>query len=141
MKRALIIVDHGSTREAANRLLEDLAQQVRGLTRDAVYAAHMELAQPTLGQAFDQAVGGGAEFIYVFPYFLAPGRHSREDIPRMCAEAGTRHPRVRWHCGAPIGLDHLIAQLIVHRMRRCEQLNYECDECPDDQSCHPSGEW
>jgi sirohydrochlorin ferrochelatase len=141
MKRALIIADHGSTHEAANQMLEALAEQLRGITTDSVYAAHMELAEPTVGQAFDAAVADGAEFVFVFPYFLAPGRHSREDIPRLCVEAAVRHPGVGWHCSGPIGLDRMLAQLIVRRVRRCAQYEYECGECPEIHLCSPPGEW
>lgn len=140
MRRALIIVDHGSKAEAANRMLESLAEQVQRLTTDRVYFSHMELAPPTIAQAFDAAVLDGAESIFVFPYFLAPGRHSREDIPRMCAEAAARHPGLDWHCSGPIGLDKMLAQLIVHRVRRCEQHEYTCEDCPDANECRPAGE-
>ena len=135
MNRALIIVDHGSQLPAANHLLEQVAEQVQRLTTDAVYPAHMELAAPSIADAFDAAVAGGAEFIFVFPYFLTPGRHSREDIPRFAAAAAARHPAVRWHCAGPIGLDPMLAQLIVRRVRRCEQHEWECDECPDAKYC------
>jgi sirohydrochlorin ferrochelatase len=141
MRRALIIVDHGSKLEAANRMLELLARQVQRLTTDTVYFAHMELADPSLDQAFDAAVADGADTLFIFPYFLAPGRHSREDIPRMAAQAAARHPGVQWHCSGPIGLDKMLAQLIVHRVRRCEQHEYTCDECPDIKHCQPAGEW
>lgn len=116
MPRALIIVDHGSRRDAANRMLDDIAAMVQARTSDRVYAAHMELAEPTIAQAFDRAVADGADFVFIFPYFLSPGRHSREDIPRMCADAAARHPGVRWHCSGPIGLDAIMAELIIHRV-------------------------
>ena len=141
MNRAVIIVDHGSKLAAANQMLESLAGQVQRLTTDAVYFAHMDLAEPTIEQAFDAAVAGGADTVFVFPYFLAPGRHSREDIPRMAAQAAARHPGLRWHCSGPIGLDKMLAQLIVRRVRRREQHEYTCDECPDVNYCRPAGEW
>lgn len=140
MKRALIIVDHGSKVEAANRMLESLAAQVQRLTTDSVYFAHMDLAAPSIDQAFDAAVADGADMVFVFPYFLSHGRHSREDIPRMSAEAASRHPGLEWHCSGPIGLDKMLAQLIVHRVRRCEQHEHNCDECPDVENCRPPGE-
>jgi len=136
MTRAIIIVDHGSRRPAANRMLEEVAAQLRGMTTDQVYAAHMELGEPSIGQAFDRAVGDGADDVFVFPYFLSPGRHSREDIPRMCAEAAGRHPGVRWHCSGPIGLDRLMAELILRRVRQCEASSFTCDDCPDAGLCH-----
>lgn len=141
MKRALIIVDHGSKLEAANQMLASVAQQVQRLTTDLVFHAHMDLAEPTIGQAFDAAVEQGADSVFIFPYFLAPGRHSREDIPRMSAEAAARHPGVQWHCSGPIGLDKMLAQLIVRRVRRCEQHEYACEECPDAKYCRPGGDW
>ncbi len=140
MKRAIIVVDHGSTREAANRMLEDLAGLLRQRSADPVYPAHMELAEPTVAQAFDRAVAAGAEFVFVFPYFLSPGRHSREDIPRMCAQAAARHPGLRWHCSGPVGLDPIMAELILHRVRTCEQQGLRCEQCPDQAFCRPTSE-
>jgi len=97
---------------------------VRGLTTDAVYTAHMGLAAPTIAEAFDAAVAAGADHVFVFPYSLAPGRHSRQDMPRMCAEAAARHPGIRWHCGGPIGLDPALGRLIVHRVEQCPPDEY-----------------
>lgn len=140
MSRAIIIVDHGSKREAANRMLDDVAGQLREMTTDRVYPAHMELAEPTVAQAFDAAVANGATEVFVFPYFLSPGRHSREDIPRMCAEAAADHPGLRWHCSGPIGLDRMMAELILRRVRQCEHHGYACDDCPDSEICHPAND-
>ena len=139
MRRAIIIVDHGSTREAANRMLDDMATLLRQRTADPIYPAHMELAEPTIGQAFDAATAEGADFVFVFPYFLSPGRHSREDIPRMCTQAAARHPGVNWHCSGPIGLDPLMAELILRRVGECEANGLLCEQCPDQGICHPAG--
>jgi sirohydrochlorin ferrochelatase len=137
MKRAIIIVDHGSTRPAANEMLGGVVELVRQRTSDAVYPAHMEIAEPTIAQAFDSAVAAGAEFVFIFPYFLSPGRHSREDIPWMAAEAAARHPGIRWHCCGPIGLDALMADLILHRLGECDRNQMHCPACPDAAVCWP----
>ena len=39
---------------------------------DVVEAAHMELADPDIAEAFTKCVNQGAERIVVFPYFLSP---------------------------------------------------------------------
>ncbi len=135
MPRAIIIVDHGSRRVAANRMLEDVANLLRTLTSDPVYTAHMELADPTIRQAFAAAVAAGADNVFVFPYFLSPGRHSREDIPRLCAEAAHDHPDLAWHCTGPIGPDPLMAQLVLRRIEHCERSGYTCEGCPDHAIC------
>ena len=65
-------------------MLDQEAERLRQRRPDwIVHFAHMELAAPTLEQAFDACVSDGAREIVVHPYFLAPGRHSTDDIPRL----------------------------------------------------------
>ncbi len=137
MRRAIIVVDHGSRQPEANRALEKVAQLVRARTAEPVYAAHMELAEPSIGQAFDSAVAEGADLVIVVPYFASAGRHSREDIPRLCAEAAARHPGVGWHCSAPVGLDSMMADLVVRCVKKCEDNGYSCEGCHDRNVCRP----
>jgi sirohydrochlorin ferrochelatase len=113
----IILVDHGSRRDEANVLLEDVAQLFRGTT-DApnVEIAHMELAQPTIAQAFDRCVKQGAKRVVVHPYFLAPGRHSTTDIPRMVAEAASMHPTIAYTVTAPLGLHPRMPEVILDRV-------------------------
>ena len=137
MSRAIILVDHGSRRPQANAMLDDVVRLLGSMTTDKVYAAHMELAEPTIAQAFDRAVADGARRVFVFPYFLSPGRHSREDVPRLCTEAAAGHPCVQWHCSGPIGLDPKLAELILGRTRQgaandqrpeaCSKRNVSCE--------------
>ena len=116
-KTAVILVDHGSVRAEANRLLEDVAEAARRARPGvAVYVAHMELAEPTIEQAFDRAVADGARHVIVHPYFLAPGRHSQSDIPRMAAEAAARHGGVSFAVTEPLGLDERMIQLVWDRI-------------------------
>jgi sirohydrochlorin ferrochelatase len=138
MSRAIIIADHGSRREEAKRMLDALADQLRAQSDARVYAAHMEIVEPTIAQAFDAAVADGADFVFIFPCFLTPGRHSREDIPKLCAEAAARHPDIRYHCSGPVGLDPLLAQLILNRVQHCERNGWTCIDCPDAGICGQS---
>ena len=123
MTRAIIIVDHGSRVDEANRMLDQVADLLGGLTADRVYPAHMELAEPTIAQAFAAAVRDGADHIFVFPYFLSPGQHGTSDIPALCAEAAADH-EVKYHCGEPIGPAHELAELILRRVESCPEQSY-----------------
>ena len=117
-KRALILVDHGSAVQEANDMLVEIANMVRQNSRcqfDIVHYAHMELAEPTISQAFDSCVAQGAEEIVVHPYFLAPGRHSTKDIPRMVSEAASKHTGVIYYVTDPLGLDAKIIEVILER--------------------------
>ncbi len=126
----LVIVDHGSKKTAANDMLLDVAALFkRSSASDIVEPAHMELAEPTIAQAFDRCVAQGANFVVVHPYFLAPGRHSTSDIPRMVAEAAAAHPGIRFHITQPLGLDEKIISLMVERIDHCLTHDFSCDYC------------
>lgn len=123
MRTALLLVDHGSVRGEANALLADVARLVRELSGlEIVEHAHMELAEPTVAQGFDACVAAGAEAIVVHPYFLAPGQHSTQDIPRLVAEAAARHPGIRYRVSDPLGLHARIAEVVLERVGQAAAL-------------------
>lgn len=114
---ALILVDHGSRFQGANDMLLDVVEMVKRLSGSArVYPAHMELAEPSIRQAFERAVGEGATAVVVHPYFLSPGRHSTTDIPRMVEEAATAFPGIAHCVTAPLGLHEKIGEVVLERV-------------------------
>jgi sirohydrochlorin ferrochelatase len=117
-KVALLVVDHGSRSNAANSSLEEVAREIAALSGDryvAVLAAHMEIAPPTLDEAFDAAVAAGANFVVVALYFLAPGRHSERDVPEMAGQAAARHPGVGFAVTASLGPHRTLSALVLER--------------------------
>lgn len=140
----IVLVDHGSRRAESNRMLERVAELVVSETgREIVEPAHMDLAEPTVAQAFDRCVARGAEVVVVHPYFLLPGRHWREDIPRLAALAAARHPGVRWLVTAPLGLHLALAQVVEDRIRHCLACAAgeaaPCEVCGDGRGCRFAG--
>ena len=117
MKRAIVLVDHGSRIEAANAQLETLADQLRERFPDRlVECAHLEIVEPTLAQAVARCVEAGAEEIVVHPFFLGPGRHSRRDIPALVSEATALHPGVRIVATEPLGLHPSVVDAVADRI-------------------------
>jgi sirohydrochlorin ferrochelatase len=113
---ALVLVDHGSRFQAANDMLVDVAKLVRDLSgMERVYHAHMELAEPTIRQAFEAAVRDGATTVIYHPYFLSPGRHSMSDIPRMVAEAAQEFPGIAYCVTEPLGVHAKIGEVVLER--------------------------
>lgn len=113
----VVIVDHGSRRREANEMLERVAGLYRELTGNAlVEAAHMELAEPTIAQAFEKCIARGARQIVVHPYFLSPGRHVTQDIPELAAAAAEQFPGVHYTVTAPLGLDTRMAAIMHDRI-------------------------
>ena len=117
-KRALILVDHGSVVQEANDLLVNITELIKNRSNsnfDIVRYSHMELAEPTISQAFDECVMEGADEIIIHPYFLAPGRHSKQDIPEMVKNAALKHPRVLYRVTDPLGLHPKIIDVVLER--------------------------
>jgi sirohydrochlorin ferrochelatase len=117
MKRAIVIIDHGSRRAEANDALEEVAGVLRALAGETlvVATAHMEIATPTLRDALEACFAQGAREIVIVPYFLSPGRHVSEDIPRMANEAAQGLDGVRVLVSAPLGPDEALARLVLAR--------------------------
>jgi sirohydrochlorin ferrochelatase len=137
---ALIIVDHGSRRGESNDLLIAVAEAYRRHSGWAIVEpAHMELAEPSIATAFGRCVEQGATLVIVFPYFLGPGRHWSEDIPRLAAEAASPYAGrgVRHLVTAPLGLHPLVMQVIDARVKHClERVAGRADAC---DVCAPGG--
>ncbi|MEM6787955.1 MAG: CbiX/SirB N-terminal domain-containing protein [Myxococcota bacterium] len=113
----LLLVDHGSPRAEANARLDDIAALVTDLAgADVVVAtAHMELCEPSIATAFGTLVAQGIETVRVMPYFLGPGRHVTQDIPRLVREAAADHPNVDVSISEPLGIHPDLARLVLHR--------------------------
>jgi len=120
MKRAVLLVDHGSRRPEANALLEALAQVLRGRVDRVVEVAHLEAAEPGITQGVDACVAAGAAEITVLPCFLAPGNHATEDVPRLAREAAARHRGVRVRVAEPIGTHPKVVEILLERLRETE---------------------
>ncbi len=142
MQIGIIIVDHGSRRAESNRLLEDLAAlfgQRFGDKYPIVEPAHMELAEPSIGTAYGRCAERGARRIVVCPYFLGPGKHWTQDIPRLTAEAASRFPGTIHHVTPTLGIDDLMLQLLDKRISGCRENEFVCDACRGTLRCGDKG--
>jgi sirohydrochlorin ferrochelatase len=121
LKRALLIVDHGSLREESNLLVQEVARMMqRSFGFSIVHYAHMERVEPTIEQGFDACVADGAEEVIVHPYFLAPGRHVTADIPHLVREAASRHPGIAFRITEPLGIHPKLGEVILERITQAE---------------------
>ena len=119
-KTAILVVDHGSRRAESNDLLLEVVAMFRRVSGMAIVEpAHMEIAEPSIDAAFARCAEQGATTVIVFPYFLSPGRHVSEDIPRLAAKAAERFPDVRHKVTAPLGLHDLMGEIMQQRIAQC----------------------
>lgn len=111
---AIIVVDHGSKRQAANDMIFRVADDVRRRSPGnlRVVPAHMELAEPSIGDAVAQCARDGVTHVVVVPFFLSPGRHAMEDIPRLTETAASEHG-MTFEVRPPIGTHPSIIDVVL----------------------------
>jgi len=114
VKRALLLVDHGSREPEAQAALARLARQLRTRAPElTVYVAHLELAPPTIAEAIAACAADGVTELAVHPFFLAPGRHATRDVPEQVSAAAAAHPGLRVELTPLLGSAAGIADLIL----------------------------
>ena len=132
MKTAIVIVDHGSRRAESNQMLEEIARLFAkrfAEKYEIVEPAHMELAEPSIATAYATCVKRGAERVVVCPFFLGPGKHWTEDIPRLTAQAAAKFPLTKYHVTQTLGIDDLILELLDKRVSHCTSHEFDCEVC------------
>lgn len=132
MQTGIVIVDHGSRRAESNQMLERVAELFGERFTEKfsiVEAAHMEIAEPSIAAAYAKCVERGATRVVVVPFFLGPGKHWTQDIPRLTAEAAQAFPQTSFHVSPTLGIDDLILDLLEKRASHCAQHDYLCDLC------------
>jgi sirohydrochlorin ferrochelatase len=115
--QAILLIDHGSRRDAANEMMDCMANLVQAMAGHEVVVryAHMELAEPSISAGVRSCVEAGATELIVFPYMLSPGKHSTGDIPRMVAQAAESFPALEVRVTSAFGVHEKLAELILGR--------------------------
>lgn len=94
-RQALILFAHGARDPEWARPFEAIRELVAARRPDvAVELAYLELMTPQLAEAVERVAKDGTVEITVAPLFMAQGGHLRQDVPRLLAEIGQRHPGV-----------------------------------------------
>lgn len=150
--KAILLIDHGSRRDAANEMMDCMANLVQAMAgaNVVVRCAHMELAEPSVAAGVRQCVEAGATELIVFPYMLSPGKHSTGDIPRMVAEAASGFPALDVRVTSAFGVHEKLAELILGRAglpiarpltsddaTRCWHTSESTTACGDACRCRP----
>lgn len=115
--KALLLVAHGSRREASNDEVRQLTRQLDLKIDNAfqrVECAFLELADPSIPDGIRIAIQAGATQVTVLPYFLSAGRHVVADIPAEIDVVRKEYPDIGIvlapYLGAADGLTDLLLQ-------------------------------
>ena len=119
--KSLLLVAHGSRREASNdevrQLTRRLAQQA-GNGYGYVDCGFLELAEPSIPDGIQRCIDAGADEVVVLPYFLSKGRHVVEDIPAEVKLKQEQHPQVTIRISAYLGEAEGIPELLLSAAKR-----------------------
>ena len=116
---AVLLIAHGSRQELANEEVRQVAERLNAqFDRDSVIACFLEIAAPTIPEAFDQAVEMGARRIKAVPFFLGTGAHVGADLPRILDACASRHDRLHLEVELTpaVGPDPLLDELVLRRI-------------------------
>ena len=116
---AVLLIAHGSREELANDEARELAERLNsGFNRNPVIACFLEIASPSIPEAFDQAVARGARRIKAVPFFLGTGAHVGADLPRILDACASRHDRLHLEVELTpaVGPDPLLDELVLRRI-------------------------
>ena len=114
--RSLLLVAHGSRREASNEEIRDLTTALAGQARDRfgrVSCAFLEIAEPSIPDGIEEEVRAGASEVVVLPYFLSAGRHVAEDIPGEVRSKQAEHPGIRIRIAPYLGLAEALPGILL----------------------------
>lgn len=113
---AVVVLAHGSRSEESTAAHLDLCARLGTATGRRTYAAFLELATPSLDEAVGAAVQSGATRVVVMPYFLAPGRHVRRDVPALVDAARAAYPDVEIVVGDVFGADPRVVDVLTSQI-------------------------
>lgn len=122
MKKAVLLVGHGSRRAEANDALIYLSDLVKKKRPDTVLAhAFLQFAQPDLPTALANLDSEGIEEVAVVPVFLYEGIHIREDIPEVLSQEAAKRPHMRLVMTPVLGIDERMAEIVLDRVGEAVQ--------------------
>jgi len=111
---AVLLVGHGSRREASNEQVRALAADLEGRLGVPVDAGFLELAEPTIPDAIG-ALAPAVSRISVVHLSLFAASHVKNDVPAALRRARSEHPDVEFRNGSHLGVHPAIVDLLDDR--------------------------
>lgn len=112
--KAIVLFGHGARdarwREPFDRLAALWKVQHPNVL---VELAFLELMQPSLEEAINTHLAGGASEVIVVPVFFGQGGHLRNDFPVLLSSCQEKFPDVQLRATTAVGEDELVLQSIV----------------------------
>ena len=113
---AIVLMAHGSRDvEGADEFLTFASRLASRLARP-IYAGFLELADPPIVSAIDEAVQAGARTIFAIPWLLLGAGHAKNDLPTAIQWARQRYPQVTVRYGSPLNMQPELLAVLADRL-------------------------
>ncbi len=116
MKKALVMMAHGSRNALANQEFRDLVSEVAKLKSadySSVQACFLELAEPSFLSLAQELYRQGCRTIDFYPLFFNQGRHVQADIPSQIDDVRNQFPDLTISQLPHFGANPLLAAFIA----------------------------
>ncbi len=119
MKKALIILGHGSRQGDAENSIRTVEADVRARSGfDIVAHAFLQHTKPGPDEVLDQCVREGAGLIVIVPYFLQRGAHVTKDVPALAEKARGRYSGIIIRVTEMVGAHPLMGTIVTEMAQR-----------------------
>lgn len=117
MKKAIIVLGHGSKAPQALETLKKYGEMVKSKTTcEIVEVASLQFNKPDLPEALGSVIKAGATKIVIVPFFLYNGIHMQKDIPEVISAEKIKNPEVDIILANHLGADHRLVDIVVDRI-------------------------
>jgi sirohydrochlorin cobaltochelatase len=113
---AIVLMGHGSRDAEGAREFLTFAERLSARLARPIYPGFLELADPPIVSAIDEAVKAGAKSIMAVPWFLLGAGHVKNDVPTAIQWAQKRHPQVAIRYGSPINVQPEVLAILGERL-------------------------
>lgn len=113
----VLLLGHGSKLNTANRGLERLADEIQRRGQfSGVTPTFLQLAHPSLEDAFQMLADKGVCRVVIMPLFLFEGVHMTADIPAAIDRLRSKYPHLQVTLASCIGPDPMLAIICMRKI-------------------------
>lgn len=115
---AILYICHGSrVPKACEQAISFIQKCMERNTAPIQEYCFLELAEPTIEEAYEKCVERGATTIKAIPVLLLTAAHAKEDIPGELVKVQSKFPHVKLQYGRPIGVHGKMVDILIERIQ------------------------